>query len=229
MIRLDKFVAESLAVSRTIAKQRILKGRIKLNGEAHTNPARQLSESDCVSYQGEELERPGQRYYLLNKPVGYLCSAKDEEYPSALNLLPDSAKQALHFAGRLDQDTTGLVLVTDDGKWSHRVTSPRKNCPKTYRVGLDTEIDDAALKQLTEGVLLHGETKPTEPAQVVIVNSRELLLTISEGRYHQVKRMIAAVGNRVVRLHRESVGSLCLGTLEVGQWRELSVEEIAQF
>ena len=145
-------------------------------------------------------------------------------------LLEEVNAEKLHIAGRLDCDTTGLLLLTDDGQWSHRVTSPKHKCEKTYRVWLDDPIADDVAEQFAEGVMLRGEKAETLPAQMDVVDEKEVLLTIHEGKYHQVKRMFAAVGNKVVGLHRETVGELVLDeTLEPGEYRELTAEEIALF
>jgi len=134
----------------------------------------------------------------------------------------------LHAAGRLDIDTTGLVLLTDDGQWSHRITSPRHHCEKTYRVTLESPISDDTAAQFTAGVQLHNEKSLTKPAQLEVITPTDVRLTLSEGRYHQVKRMFAAVGNRVIELHRERIGDIVLDEdLEPGEYRALTEDEIA--
>jgi 16S rRNA pseudouridine516 synthase len=131
-------------------------------------------------------------------------------------------------AGRLDIDTTGLVLLTDDGDWSHRITSPRHRCSKTYRAVLAEPLDESAVTRFAEGLLLRNEGKKTLPAELELLSPTEARLTLSEGRYHQVKRMFAALGNRVVALHRERIGAVALDAgLQPGQWRELTAQEIA--
>lgn len=134
----------------------------------------------------------------------------------------------LHIAGRLDADTTGLVLITDDGRWSFNITRPNQGCEKVYRVGLSRPIaDDVAIK-FEQGIQLQGEKKLTAPAILDVISQKEVLLTITEGKFHQVKRMFAAVGNRVVSLHRERIGQINLD-VAIGQWRYLSTDEIASF
>ncbi|WP_049097636.1 16S rRNA pseudouridine(516) synthase RsuA, partial [Klebsiella michiganensis] len=133
-----------------------------------------------------------------------------------------------HAAGRLDIDTTGLVLMTDDGQWSHRITSPRHHCEKTYLVTLENPLDESTAEQFAKGVQLHNEKDLTKPAVLEVVTPTEVRLTISEGRYHQVKRMFAAVGNHVVGLHRERIGDIALdASLAPGEYRPLTAEEIA--
>jgi 16S rRNA pseudouridine516 synthase len=150
-----------------------------------------------------------------------------------LNFIDVDKAFDLHIAGRLDADTTGLVLITDDGRWSHNVISPKKECPKTYRVWLKKPINDeeesTLIAHFKEGIQLQGEASLTRPAKLVIIGPDEALLTITEGKYHQVKRMFAAVGNKVVDLHREQIGKLELGNLAEGEWRYLLQEEVAYF
>ncbi|MGE4296323.1 MAG: pseudouridine synthase, partial [Campylobacterales bacterium] len=209
----------------------IRKGWDRVGEETVKNPALKVAKDAPVFLDDAPLLPPVQnRYILLYKPENYVCSHKEEgNYASALELVDLPHRDRLHFAGRLDADTTGLVLLTDDGEWSHRVTSPRKQCGKTYRAILADPLPIDALKQLESGVVLRGEEKPTLPAQVEPLGLREVRLTIFEGKYHQVKRMFAAVGNRVETLHRERIGALTLEGLQPGGWRHLSSEERALF
>ena len=127
-------------------------------------------------------------------------------------------------------DTTGILLITDDGQWSHRISSPKHECAKTYRAFLADPVEESAIAQFAEGVMLRGEKLPTKPAELVIVTPTECLLTIHEGRYHQVKRMFAAIGNKVEQLHREQIGDLMLADdLAEGEYRALTAAEIAAF
>ena len=180
-------------------------------------------------YEGNTLtQQNGPRYFMLNKPQGYVCSTEDPDHPTVLYFLDEPVAYKLHAAGRLDIDTTGLVLMTDDGQWSHRITSPRHHCEKTYLVTLENPLSADTAEQFAKGVQLHNEKDLTKPAVLEEVTPTEVRLTISEGRYHQVKRMFAAVGNRVVGLHRERIGEIALDpTLEPGEYRPLTEEEIA--
>jgi len=144
-----------------------------------------------------------------------------------IDLIPAEQRRGLRIVGRLDRDTTGLLLLTTDGQWAHRLMSPRHHCAKRYRVTTAEPLDDAQLTRLRDGVVLHDDPAPTRPAEARALSDTELLLTISEGRYHQVKRMLAAVGNRVVALHREAVGHIELAPdLPAGAWRPLTDAEI---
>jgi len=147
-----------------------------------------------------------------------------------IDLLGTHLGQPLKVVGRLDKDTTGLLLLTTDGQWLHRITSPKSVCQKRYRMTLAEPIDDHALKQLEEGVMLNGEQVPTLPAKAQRIAEAEIFLTIQEGKYHQVKRMLAAVGNRFETLHRDQIGSLVLDEgLQPGEFRELTKDEVAYF
>ena len=164
----------------------------------------------------------------MHKPLNTICSNIDEAYPSLFNYIDIDKVSELHIVGRLDTDTTGLVLITDDGHWSFNIITPNKQCEKVYRVGLrDVITADVALK-FKNGVQLQGENKLTLPAKLNVISPKEVFLTITEGRHHQVKRMFAAVGNRVVSLHREKVGEISID-IEVGQWRYLNADEIDLF
>ena len=232
-MRLDRFLAETTELTRSLAKRALQRGEVNVNGVMIKQAATQVAPSDQVEWQGQRLELVGLRYVMLHKPADVECSARRGLYPRAVDLVDLPKPERLQVVGRLDVDTTGLVLLTDDGQWSHRITSPRRRCPKEYRATLADPLTGEALieaiERFAEGILLEGEEKPTLPAELSMLDSRTAKLTIHEGRYHQVKRMFGALGNRVVALHRYSVGPLELGELEPGQWRELTTEEITAF
>ncbi|MEZ9525657.1 pseudouridine synthase [Enterovibrio norvegicus] len=227
-MRLDKFVCKSTTLTRSDAIQYIQHGAVSVNGEIVKNERSQVHESNSVKLNGETLSPRPFRYILMHKPAGTICSNVDEAYPSLFNGTHIEHTEELHIAGRLDADTTGLVLITDDGHWSFNITTPSKHCEKVYRVGLSRPIRDDAAEQFERGVLLQGESKPTLPAKLNIVCPKEVTLTITEGKFHQVKRMFSAIGNRVVSLHRERIGEILLD-VEEGKWRFLSEGEVASF
>ena len=162
-------------------------------------------------------------YLLLNKPAGYECSREPQHHLSVFSLLPPQfAERGVQCVGRLDQDTTGLLLLSDDGKFVHMFTSPKRKVPKLYVATTRHPLDDAQLSALRGGVLLHGESKPVSAVAAEARDAHTLALTVMEGKYHQVKRMIAAAGNRCEALHRERVGGLALpATLAPGAWQWL--------
>ncbi|BCE01846.1 16S rRNA pseudouridine516 synthase [Marinicellulosiphila megalodicopiae] len=203
-------------------------GNVSVNGEVITIESTQVHENNTVLLNGVKLITRAFRYLLMHKPVDTVCSNVDQAYPSLFTLLEIENKSELHIAGRLDADTTGLVLITDDGRWSFNITLPEMQCSKVYRVGLSRDIQEDVALKFEQGVQLQGETGLTLPAKLDTISPREVLLTITEGKYHQVKRMFAKVGNRVVKLHREKIGQISLD-VEVGQWRYLTDAEIALF
>lgn len=228
-MRLDKFIAQQLGISRAIAGREIRASRVTVDGEPVKDTAFKLKPEHDVAYEGNALvQQTGPRYFMLNKPQGYVCSTDDPDHPTILYFLDEPLAHKLHAAGRLDIDTTGLVLLTDDGQWSHRITSPRHHCEKTYRVTLESPVAADTADQFAKGVQLHNEKDLTKPAVLEVITPTDVRLTISEGRYHQVKRMFAAVGNHVVELHRERIGAIALDDdLAPGEYRPLTEEEIA--
>ncbi|MEG3135158.1 16S rRNA pseudouridine(516) synthase RsuA [Rouxiella sp. T17] len=228
-MRLDKFLSQQLGVSRALVARELRAKRVTIDGEVVKSGSMKLTPEMSVEFDGNVLEQiTGFRYFMLNKPQGYVCSTDDPDHPTVLYFLEEPVAYKLHAAGRLDIDTTGLVLMTDDGQWSHRITSPKHHCEKTYLVTLEHPLAEDTAAQFTAGVQLHNEDSLTKPAQLEQLEECVVRLTISEGRYHQVKRMFAAVGNRVVALHRERIGEIRMDEdLELGQYRELTQEEIA--
>ncbi|MDX6914413.1 16S rRNA pseudouridine(516) synthase RsuA [Pectobacterium carotovorum] len=228
-MRLDKFLSQHLGISRSLVARELRAQRVTVDGDVVKNGAFKLSPEHSVEFDGNPLEQQsGPRYFMLNKPQGYVCSTDDPDHPTILYFMDVPVAHKLHAAGRLDIDTTGLVLLTDDGQWSHRITSPKHQCEKTYLVTLEQPLAEDTAAQFTAGVQLHNEKNLTKPATLEKITDYVVRLTISEGRYHQVKRMFAAVGNRVVELHRERIGDIWLDSeLEPGEFRELSDEEIA--
>ena len=187
--------------------------------------------------QGADWPYQEKAYLMLNKPTATECSQKPSTYPSIYTLLPSplrlrpqkGAVQGVQAVGRLDQDTTGLLLLTDDGKFIHRMSSPRHHVPKVYEVTTKHPLDDRQVNQLLEGVVLDDEPKPVRAAACEAVDSHHLRLTLTEGKYHQVKRMVAAVSNRVEALHRSQIGGLRLpDDLAPGQWRWLNEADLAR-
>lgn len=169
-------------------------------------------------------------YLMLHKPGGHECSHQPQHHASVFSLLPAPLRgRGVQCVGRLDQDTTGLLLLSDDGGFVHALASPRKKVPKVYRAGLKHPLDDRQLHALRTGVLLHGETQPSRATAARAVDAHTLELTIAEGKYHQVKRMVAAAGNRVETLHRHAVGALTLPPgLAPGQWCWLDARQREQ-
>lgn len=232
-MRLDKFVLRSTNLNKQAVTVCIELGLITVNQQVITDVRFQVHENNDIEYLGESLVPRPFRYLMYNKPVDTICSNVDGEYPSILNNIDIENKDELHIAGRLDVDTTGLILITDDGRWSFNIMRPEQSCEKTYRVTLGKKITEAMKEKVEHGLLLQGESQPTLPATLSLlspseqadINATEVLLTITEGRYHQVKRMFFAVGNRVNKLHRERIGNLCVD-VPIGTWRHLTQIEV---
>ncbi|KKO45149.1 16S rRNA pseudouridylate synthase [Arsukibacterium ikkense] len=226
-MRLDKFICDCTGLTRSQAGKAIRQKLVSINGDVVKQAARQVSDSDQVVLDGKPLAIIGLRYLMLHKPAGFLCANDDPDHPIVFNLLNEPIVERLHTVGRLDLDTTGLLLLTDDGKWSHRISSPKHHIAKTYRVWTADPIGDDAARLFAEGIMLRGEQDPTLPAELELVTEHEALLTIHEGRYHQVKRMFAAIGNKVEQLHREKIGGLQLpDDLAEGEYRALTAAEL---
>ncbi len=226
-MRLDKFLSNNTPYSRSQIHRFIRAGDVNVNSESRVKADQKISDTDQIYLHQELISVQPPRYLMLNKPLGYVCANHDSENPTVIDLLDDHRKEELQIVGRLDKDTTGLVLITDDGHWNHKITAPTSNCQKTYFVTLADPISPETSILFKDGVLLNGEKKVTSPAKLELLNSHQARLTISEGKYHQVKRMFAAAGNKVIALHREKIGNLTLdSTLASGQYRSLTTDEI---
>lgn len=227
-MRLDKHIGQLSDYSRKQIKQLVRSGEVMVDGIPATDAAQHIQPNQQVVVNGQALGTVAPRYFMLHKPKGYICATKDGDHPVVLDLLDEPNKDKLQIAGRLDIDTTGLVLITDDGQWNHAVTSPRRSCLKRYHVCTAEAISDKTESLFQRGLMLDGEKQRTKPAQLTILFANEALLSISEGKYHQVKRMFAAVGNRVEELHREAIGDIELDKdLAQGDYRDLTEAEIA--
>lgn len=201
------------------------------------DPSQDFAEDGLmVRVQGQDWPYQSKAYLMLHKPAGIECSQKPSTYPSVYTLLPAPLRQrpvkgavnGVQAVGRLDQDTTGLLLLSDDGQFIHRMSSPKKHVPKLYQVTTKHPVDRRQIEQLLAGVLLDDSPAPVRAAACVQPDTCRIDLTLTEGKYHQVKRMIAAVGNRVQALHRARIGGLDLpADLAPGEWRWLGPEELA--
>jgi 16S rRNA pseudouridine516 synthase len=226
-MRLDKYLAGVTDLSRSDAKRAIKQGFVSVEGRTVDDPQHEVAADARVALEGRVLRNALPRYFMLHKPDGYVCATKDRTHSTVLDLLHEDNIEALHIAGRLDVDTTGLVLLTDDGQWSHRITAPKSDCDKTYRLTTAEPIDAQAVEQFARGLFLHEEKQRLKPALLEIIDSHNARLTIGEGKYHQVKRMFGALGNAVVSLHRERIGAIVLDPeLAEGEYRALTPDEV---
>ncbi|GGJ04452.1 pseudouridine synthase [Shewanella hanedai] len=226
-MRLDKYICESTSLSRVSAKKALHRGGVTCNGEIVKTSGFKVTDGLVICLDGEQLSIIGPRFIMLNKPVDTICSTIDEVHPSVIGLVDVIRAEDLHIAGRLDVDTTGLVLITTDGQWSHKITSPKKECGKRYLLETAEALSPSLVEEFATGLQLNNEDGLTKPAILEILGTHQARLTITEGKYHQVKRMLAAVGNCVTKLHRESVGKIELDpALAPGEWRHLTEAEI---
>lgn len=226
-MRLDKFLCDTAGLTRTEAKNAVKKGQIAVNGQVQKAADFKVKENtDTVTFQGKPLSYAAFHYYMLHKPAGVITATEDKKESTVMDILKEEKVKNLFPVGRLDKDTEGLLLITDDGELAHNLLSPKKHVDKEYLVKVRDSISEEDCRKLSEGVDI-GDEKPTAPAKVERVAEKEILLTIREGRFHQVKRMLQAVGNEVLYLKRLSMGSLRLPEdLEKGAYRPLSEEEI---
>ena len=245
-MRLDRFLSENSTYSRSQIKYLLRDGRVLVNDLAPKNGRENINpESDHISLDGESVAAIGLLYLMLHKPQGCVSATVDSDHPTVIDQLNfsenftgntqdlDRIKRAIargdiQVVGRLDLDTTGLLLLTNDGQWNHQLTSPNRACDKTYIAELAHDIANDDIDTFNAGITLKGEAKATRPAILKALGDKRAQVSIHEGKYHQVKRMFASCGNRVVQLHREGIGALQLdSTLRAGQFRCLSQNELA--
>ena len=227
-MRLDKLLSNSTGISRSEIKKAIRQGKATIDGGIAKDASTHVNSDHVVTLFGQVVSESQPRYFMLNKPEGYICANSDPEHPTVLDLMLDEPLyEKLNVAGRLDIDTTGLVLLTDDGKWLHNVISPNHQCPKCYIATTKAPISLDSIEQFKVGIQLKDEPKPTRPAKLTIIEPHKAELIITEGRYHQVKRMFGATNNRVTGLHRAAIGEISLDTsLAPGEYRPLTQPEI---
>ena len=227
-MRLDKYLCDLNIGSRSRVKQFISQGLVSVNDAIVKQCDFKIHENnDNIFFQGKQLGYQKYYYFMLNKPQGVVSATKDNKDKTVLDLLSkEDFRNDLFPVGRLDKDTEGLLLLTNNGSLAHELLSPRKHVDKTYQVILESALSPEAAKRLEEGVDI-GETEPTLPAKVKFIENDRILLTIHEGRFHQVKRMLQAVGNKVIGLKRLSFGNLCLDEkLAPGAYRILTEREV---
>ena len=217
--------------SRRECRALVARGAVSVGGQRCDDPYADF-EPDGLAFtvDGTAWQYREKAYIVMHKPAGHECSHTPQHHPSVYSLLPSPlVTRGVQCVGRLDEDTTGLLLLSDDGAFIHRFTSPKRKVPKTYVATTRHAVDDAQLAALTGGVLLHREKAPSVAVSAHARGQRTLELVVTEGKYHQVKRMIAAAGNRVEALHREAIGAYVLpADLSPGEWRWLDPDELAR-
>lgn len=227
-MRLDKFLCDNLELSRSEIKSEIKKGLVSVEGVIVKDPGLNVGENSQIDYNGNRVVYDYPRYYILNKPAGYITATTDKKEKTVMELIHEPNADRLSPVGRLDKDTEGLLLITEDGALAHTLVSPKSHVEKTYYVTMEHSLSDEDVQRLCEGVDI-GDDKPTMPAKVNILDEKHIELTIVEGRFHQVKRMLEAVDNKVCYLKRIAFGELVLDDkLELGQYRKISLGDIVR-
>lgn len=228
-IRLDKFLANRSSYSRNEVKNLLRKGAVRVDTVTECDGSRKIDpDSQIVTCLGKQIQSGSHVYLILNKPVGYLCATEDRSHRTVLDLIPESLRiKGLFPAGRLDLDSTGLVLLTDDGQLAHEMLAPKKHIPKYYLVCLRDPIRDQDIQALSKGIVLSDQTHCL-PAQAQVFPDSYALICLHEGKYHQVKRMFASLGNHVESLHRVAIGGLILPeNLRSGAYLEILHKDLA--
>ena len=232
MMRIDKYLAEMGQGTRSEIKKLIRSGRVMVDGETVKKPELKIDETtQKVSLDGKQIGYAKKEYYMLHKPAGVISATKDDRDKTVLDLITDKKRNDLFPVGRLDKDTEGLLLITNDGDLAHRLLAPKKHVDKVYYAKIDGMVTEEDVKRFAEGIDIGAEEEEmTRPAKLDIMKSAEeseIRLTIHEGKFHQVKRMFLAVGKEVTYLKRERMGTLCLDeNLKPGEYRLLTEEEI---
>lgn len=226
-IRLDKLLSETTAYTRSQLKQIIKSGRVSVNGTAVTAPETKLDPTCAlIELDGESVSYAKFHYFMLNKPAGILSATDDKKQKTVIDLFPEEMRRRLFPVGRLDKDTTGLLLVTDDGDFAHKVISPRSEIVKTYRAVTSEPVNDADIEAFRQGIVLGDGTKCL-PAGLEALPDGSCLVSVYEGKYHQVKRMLASRSKPVIELKRLSIGALELDEkLLPGEFRQLTENEL---
>lgn len=227
-MKLSRILSNDNGVSRKRANALIACGAVTVNSNLCQEPAREVDRFATVTCEGRIVQQGEPAHYLmLHKPAGYLSATEDDTHKTVMELIDPALHKDLHIAGRLDRASTGLLILTNNGTWSRRLTEPGIKIPKVYRVTTAQPMTTEAIARFAKGIWFEYEQLTTSPAQLEPLGTCEARVTIYEGRYHQVKRMFHATGNRVTALHRERMGEIILDSqLDPGKYRALTREEV---
>ena len=230
--RLDRFISAASQIPRGDVRKLVAARRIKVDGDVACDTGLLVDYFSHIVLDGKTLQKNQRRYFLLHKPAGVVSATSDKTHPTVIDLLrtsgvSDCALNDLHIAGRLDRSSTGLLLLTNDGEWSKRMTAPDKNISKVYQVTVEKPMNNEYIKAFRDGMFFPYEGITTKPAQLEIIDTYSARVTLMEGKYHQIKRMFGRFRNPVLKLHRIRIGNIELdSTLESGQFRELTQNEV---
>ncbi len=234
MMKLEQILFSQGFGTRKLCRLLITDGAVEIEGRICDEPTEEFvvepGDGNAFTFhvEGVAWQYHAKAYLVLNKPAGYECSQKAKSHPSVYTLLPSPLRQRdVQSVGRLDQDTTGMLLFSDDGQFIHRMASPKHHVPKIYEVTTSEDVTASQITRLLNGVVLDDSPEPVLALAAVSTSPRQLTLTLAQGKYHQVKRMLAAVDNHVERLHRSQIGQFVLpAELALGEWRFLTAEEL---
>ncbi|MGL4183657.1 MAG: pseudouridine synthase [Metamycoplasmataceae bacterium] len=221
-LRLETFLSLNTILTRSQAREKIRQKKVMVNKNIITNPAFKVNDSDNVFLSNEIINKAKNYYFAFNKPKGFICANKDNLHQTILSFFPNEIKDKLQIVGRLDKDTTGLVFLTSDGEWNHKLKSPKKNIEKEYLVLVEKQIDDMMIKKLNEPIFLDG--KKIKEFKFKLHSNKKLSLTITEGKYHQIKRMIKIIGNNVVDLKRIRISNIYLSKLKINEGEYIEID-----
>jgi len=225
--RLDKFISKQLSISRRDVRLMLAQQRVSVDGVIANDIGQQVDKFSLIELDDEILQKQRPSYLMLNKPIGVVSATKDDKHQTVIDLIKVPEKNSLHIVGRLDLNTSGLVLLTNDSRWSQRLTLPESKVEKIYQVTLDKSLTEDYIEAFARGMYFAFEDINTKPAKLEIISEFVAKVTLVEGRYHQIKRMFGRFSNKVIKLHRQQIGNLPLDTcLQVGQSRPLTLEEV---
>ena len=224
-MKLSRFLYHHTSHGKNDVRRILAAGRVTVDGKVERDSQSDIGDFTQVTLDDRVLRDTSAVYLMLNKPAGYLSATVDDEHPTVMELI--DAPETLHIAGRLDRASTGLLILTNDGKWSRRLTEPKEGVPKVYEVTTAEPISTETAMLFQQGIYFAYEDLTTQPAELQILSAQRAQITIYEGRYHQIKRMFHAVDNRITSLHRLSMGAIQLDeSLAPGQYRNLTQQEI---
>ena len=225
--RIDKFVSTVLSVNKRDVKLLLAQNKVVVDGAVITDAAFQVNKFSVISVNDKILQSEQPMYIMLHKPVGVVSATKDELHKTVIDLLHFPNKETLHIVGRLDLNTSGLMLLTNDSRWSERLTLPQSKVPKVYQVTLKEQLTQDYIAAFQQGMYFEYEDITTEPAILEIISDYVAQVILMEGKYHQIKRMFGRFRNQVMQLHRSKIGNLSLdANLKAGESRELTAEEV---
>jgi 16S rRNA pseudouridine516 synthase len=227
---LDRFISAKVGINRSHVRLLLAKKQVTVDGVVATDISQSINQFSRIKLDGQLLQDNQPMYVMLHKPAGVVSATRDDNHKTVIDLLDVADKENLHIVGRLDFNSSGLVLLTNDGKWSRQLTSPENKIAKVYQVTLEDAVSEECITAFAEGIYFAFEGLTTRPASIELLSDRVAMVTLIEGRYHQIKRMFGRFQNKVLSLHRIAIGNIQLeAELKIGQSRSLTVAEVSNF